>query len=63
MKVTKWTEEDGIPGPGMMVEISKEEALRIIESLSHQIRTGSPNNGRTEMYTSDTQEYFSIAVK
>ena len=63
MKIIRWDEKSELSGTGTMIEVSKEEALQIIESLSHQMIKKSPNNGRTEMYTSDTQEYFSIAVK
>ena len=62
MKITKWSEKDGMSGKGMMVEVTQQEALKIIESLSVQMLKGSPNNGRAEMYTTDTHEYVSIAV-
>ena len=44
-----------------MVQVNEQEALRIIQSLSAQLSNGSPNTGRTE-FTTEEQEYFSIAV-
>ena len=47
---------------GQMVRLSEQEAYALIESLAAQLRHRSPNVGREEFYTSDTGEYFSIAV-
>ena len=43
------------------MEISREEAIKIIAPLCNQIEDGNPNTGRREFYTDDG-EYFSISV-
>lgn len=51
------------PGPdnGVMIEVDKQEAAQLIQSLAEQLATGSSNVGRLESYTVDG-EYVSIAV-
>ncbi len=58
MKITRWKTE-GIPG--QMVRTTRDEALKIIESLSRQLRIGNTNDGRAE-FTTDAGEYFSVSV-
>ena len=48
---------------GFMVNVSRLEALQIIESLSAQMGRRSSFHGRKEFRTGDKQEYFSIAVE
>lgn len=43
------------------VTMTKQEALRTIESLSHQLSTGSPNGGRYETFDTNGRS-FTIAV-
>jgi hypothetical protein len=43
------------------VRMSRDCALRTIESLARQLHTGSPNDGRYESFTVDGFD-FSIAV-
>jgi len=44
-----------------MVRVTRNEALRLITSLSEQLRSREPNGGREEFQT-DKGEYFSISV-
>lgn len=46
----------------IVVFVNKEEAVRIIKSLAHQMMMKSSNTGREEFYTEDV-ECFTIAVK
>jgi len=48
--------------PGMMLQLNPDEALALIQSLSAQLVSKSPNTGRTEFRTEDN-EYFSVAVQ
>ena len=53
------------PMNGLFVHLDKNDALQLIESLSHQIRTGNPNVERKEwsQIKGDTKlNYFTIAV-
>jgi len=45
-----------------IVFIDKDEAIRIIKSLAHQIMMRSSNTGREEFQTEE-DEYFTMAVK
>ena len=54
MELHQWDE-------GSMLQVSMEEAIDIIQSLSSQISNQSANSGRKEMRTKDGK-YFSIAV-
>jgi hypothetical protein len=56
MDIKKWKKNGG----GMMVRVNRQEAMRIILSLTQQIISGNCNNDREEFYTG--KEYFSIAV-
>lgn len=49
----------------MIVNLSVNEALQLISSLSDQIRTGNANGNRPEMKcrSGDYVGYFSIAVE
>jgi hypothetical protein len=50
---------------GLFVHLDKNDALQLIESLSHQIRTGDPNTERKEwlQIKGDTKlNYFTISV-
>ena len=59
MKISRWNSKKD--GKGTYVTVSPEDAHRIIQSLSGQIATRSPNTVREEFRTEDG-EYFSIAV-
>jgi len=65
MKMHKWFEKKPkkeIPkGMGFMLDVNEREAIAIINSLSEQLLTGSPNSGRKEFFTEEG-EYFSIGV-
>ena len=45
----------------MLLRVSRHEALKLIESLTQQMLSGSPNKGRYEQYLDDGRD-FSIAV-
>lgn len=45
----------------LMLRVSPHEALKLIESLTQQLLSGSPNKGRYEQYLADGRD-FSIAV-
>ena len=45
-----------------IVFVDKDEAIRIIKSLAHQIMMRSSNSGREEFLT-DEEEYFTITVR
>jgi hypothetical protein len=45
----------------VMVQASRDEALKIIASLTEQLINGNPNSGRLEVDT-ECGTYFSIAV-
>ena len=67
MEIYKWKNGNG----GMMVKVSKEEAISIIRSLSSQLVTNDNNSERTEytaLFRTSTSKkekniYFSIAVQ
>jgi hypothetical protein len=44
------------------VHVTRDTALALIESLSHQLLTGSPNSGRLESRSTGDAQEFSIAV-
>jgi len=46
---------------GWMVNVTEEEALRLIQSLTNQLLYKNANNNREEMYTKEGK-YFSIAI-
>jgi hypothetical protein len=46
---------------GWMVNVSEEEALRLIHSLTTQLLYKNANKDREEFYTKD-DKYFSIAI-
>ena len=46
---------------GQMIRVTPDEALRIIASLSEQIRANNPNGNREE-FQAEGCGYFSIAV-
>ena len=54
--------------PGIMVRMSKSEAIRLIKSLSSQIVAENPNVGREESWATlnrgktKRQIYFSVSV-
>ena len=50
-----------IDGGNVFIEVSQQEAISLIYSLSAQIKNRSPNMGRLESYD-DKGIYFSIAV-
>jgi len=61
MEVVVWKKSNMYQNSGFMVRISKEEAIKIIASLSTQLANDNPNNGRIEFITKK-REYFSISV-
>lgn len=62
MRIKRWGTGKSIQGnPGEMVYVTREEAIRLAESLLRQIRTREPNDGRAE-FTTDDDEYFSVCV-
>ena len=44
------------------VYVTRDTALALIESLSHQLLTGSPNSGRLESRAKGDATDFTIAV-
>lgn len=66
MEIANWERDNSSSYGGCMIRVSPKEANQIIQSLSSQILSGSPNVDRTEFYakTADSKEtkYFSIAV-
>ncbi len=61
MKINKWGKKQGFDKGGIMVRVDDIEAIRIIQSLTHQLLADDGNSGRAEFYTEDG-EYFSISV-
>lgn len=47
---------------GIMVKVTKPEAIRIIRSLSGQMEEYDPNYGRLEEFTPEGYDFFSIGV-
>ena len=60
MRLSKFTQHSS-KKKGFMLQVSKSEALEIVESLVKQIRTSDCNTARVEFYT-EIEESFSIAV-
>ena len=59
MRIGRWNVKNP-DSKGCMVEVTKEEALALIISLSTQMYRDSSNSGRKEF---DTNEgYFSISI-
>ncbi len=64
MRISKWNKKKTTFRPqqkGMMISVTYQEALTLIESLAHQLSTNSCNGGRAEHICRDGS-YFSIAV-
>lgn len=62
MKIITWeANEEENREPGVVVRVSKNEAIQLINSLTNQLLANSANSGRLETTTVDGQ-YFSIAV-
>lgn len=64
MRIRHWNKRATKKYPkekGYMINVTRKEALVLIESLSHQLSTEHCNGGRSEHYTRDNS-YFSIAV-
>ena len=59
MRIIKWNNRKE---KGIMVTLSRREALRIIESLSRQMFDNHPNANRAEHFAEDGT-YFSVAVE
>lgn len=57
MKIVIWEEDNG----GQMVRITREEALKIILSLTKQLLTNDCNSDREE-FVDEKGKYFSISV-
>jgi len=70
MEITRWGVGRSCEGTrGQMVRVSRDEALRLIESLSRQLRTRNANDDRAEFMPvtagiagKTVEEYFSIVV-
>jgi nicotinamide mononucleotide (NMN) deamidase PncC len=76
MEIARWEKGKSVEGyRGQMVRVTRGEALRLIESLSRQLRTGDANDGRAEFTAGVTgiatpnnrrtkagEEYFSVVV-
>ena len=45
----------------IVVNLSRQEAIELIQSLSSQLSHDNPNHGRQESFT-DTGDYFSVFV-
>lgn len=63
MEISRWTKREsrGSNG-GMMIKVSRKEALEIVQSFMNQILTDNPNCARVEHYTNEG-EYVSISVQ
>jgi len=64
MEISRWGAGKSVEGiPGQMVRVTRDEALKLVESLSRQLRTGK-DDGRAEFNAAadGTVEYFSISV-
>jgi hypothetical protein len=61
MEIVKWGKEANFDQPGMLIRVSRDEAIMIIESLASQLRKKDPNSGRMEFFDIEG-DYFSIAV-
>ena len=48
-----------------MIEVTSEEAIRLIQSLANQLSSNNPNHGRIEFTKRRANDvtYFSIAIK
>ena len=62
MKIMTWKKSGEHQQPGFMVRVNKDEAIKIIASLSMQIDDNDCNARRIEFIT-DKHEYFSISVQ
>ena len=65
MEISRWGAGRSVEGTrGQMVRVTRDEALKLIESLSRQLRTRNANEGRAEFTAriAETEEYFSIVV-
>ena len=77
MEIARWEKGKSVEGyRGQMVRVTPDEALRLIESLSRQLRTGNANDGRAEFIAEIAgaavpnnrrakagEEYFSVVVE
>ena len=45
---------------GWMVNVTEEEALRLIQSLTNQLLYKNANNNREEMYTKEGKYFISL---
>lgn len=61
MQICKYTDEFRDNQECFMVRVSREEAIKIIRSLSTQIDDSDPNTNRSE-FTTDDGQYLSIGV-
>lgn len=61
MIVNHYTENLKPSDRGTFVTVTRSEAVRLIESLAHQLETRNPNSGRMESFDQNG-EFFSIAV-
>lgn len=62
MELVKWKAKKSSSGPGYILRMSREEALKTIRSLTEQMIRNNPNVMRHELYL-DSGEYFSISVE
>jgi hypothetical protein len=61
MEVITWKKNAKNRESGFIVRVNKKQALQLIVSLSSQLLSNSPNNGRIEFVTKKN-EYFSISI-
>jgi hypothetical protein len=61
MEIVYFSKKEGGGEAGMMLRVTEQEAIQLIQSLSNQLLSGSPNAGRTEFFTKHGN-YFSVAV-
>jgi hypothetical protein len=65
MKIERWSKNKTkkIQQSGTFIEVSRDEALQLIASLSKQLLENNPNVGRAEfLIGKGRDEYFSIGV-
>ena len=62
MKIDRISKEEHGRYPLTFVYMTTQEAANLIASLATQIARSNPNALRSEFFTDDTYEYFSIAV-
>lgn len=62
IKIETWDKSVTPLGPGTFIEMSRQDALEVIQSLSNQLVSGSVNTGRREWWIGPGRRYFSIGI-